>query len=398
MDKRGLQTTGFQDSDREILQKAFDEDFKQDLEAARARRREAKRRSARQAGLQRRRMAMERLLQEEEDNLAKNNQTGLLVALIKANKMDPSIRVDLNSVGCRSLAKALWDNTTVTCLDLSSNDLNDHAGSYLARILKRNNTIAKLELDNNLFGPNTCLAFSEALKVNKSLVYLSLDSNPLTSGGTNYNGFIEFVKSLRYNSTLKSLNLWRVGAGSQGGQALASSIRANHTLLFCDISHNSIDMIDVKKIADQLDMNLGSYASNERSRRNDEAKETEREAKFKKQEEVLQCNTLFASDIIYTTIFCIGRKKRGRSHSMVVKPQSGEIGKSHDGRGTSSICCAVLSDFIILSLCTEQYERQVAVQAAKAEKERKEAEIREAERKAQEEAEAKKKKKNAKKK
>ena len=286
MDKRGLQTTGFQDSDREILQKTFDEDFKQDLEAARARRREAKRRSARQAGLQRRRMHMERLLQEEEDNLAKHNQTGLLVSLVKANRLEPSIRVDINSVGCRSLAKALWENTTITCLDLSSNDLNDHSGSYLARILKKNNTIAKLELDNNQLGPSTCQAFSEALKVNKSLVYLSLDSNPLTTGGTNYTGFIEFVKSLRFNSTLKSLNLWRVGAGSQGGQALASSIRANQTLLFCDISHNCIDMIDVKKIADQLDMNLGSYASSERSRRDDEASQEEKEAKVRKQHEV----------------------------------------------------------------------------------------------------------------
>ena len=252
MDKRGLQSTGFQDSDREILQKAFDEDFKQDLEVARARRKEAKRRSARQAGLQRRRMLMERLLQEEEDNLAKNSQTALLASLIKANKLDPSLRVQTNSIGCRTIAKALWDNTTITCLDLSSNDLNDHSGTYLARILKRNNTIAKLELDNNQLGPNTCQAFSESLKVNNSLVYLSLDSNPLTAGGTNYTGFIELVKSLRFNSTLKSLNLWRVGAGCQGGQALAGSIRANQTLLFCDISHNSIDMVDVKKIADQL--------------------------------------------------------------------------------------------------------------------------------------------------
>lgn len=287
MDKRSLQTTGFQDSDREILQKAFDEDFKQDLEAARARRREAKRRSARQAGLQRRRMHMERLLQEEEDNLAKNQQTALLVSLVKADKLESSLRVDINSLGCRSLAKALWDNETITCLDLSNNNLNDHAGTYLARILKRNKTIAKLELDNNQLGPATCQAFSEALKVNKSLVYLSLDSNPLTSGGTNYSGFIEFVKSLRFNSTLKSLNLWRVGAGSQGGQALVGSIRANQTLLFCDVSHNSIDMVDVKKISDQLDMNLGSYASSERTRRSDEAVEEERQAKLRAQEEVL---------------------------------------------------------------------------------------------------------------
>jgi hypothetical protein len=351
MDKRGLQTTGFQDSDREILQKAFDEDFKLDLEAARARRREAKRRSARQAGLQRRRMHMERLLQEEEDNLAKNNQTALLVSLVKADRLDSSLRVDVNSIGCRSLAKALWENTSITCLDLSSNDLNDHAGTYLARILKRNNTIAKLELDNNQLGPNTCQAFSEALKVNKSLVYLSLDSNPLTSGGTSYAGFIELVKSLRFNSTLKSLNLWRVGAGSQGGQAMAGSIRTNHTLLFCDISHNSIDMVDVKKIADQLDMNLGSYASDERTRRNDEAVEEKRQTKLQASQEDVKKQEEMAA--------WLESRRAERSQSRM----------------------------------KAEYERQVELQAHQAELERKQAEVREAERKAQEEADAKKKKK-----
>jgi hypothetical protein len=286
MDKRGLKTTGFPDTDREILQRAFDDEFKQDMENARARRREAKRRFARQAGMQRRRMHMERLLQEEEDEMAKNNQTGLLVSLVKHNKLEPSIRVEINSIGARALAKALWENTTITCMDLSSNDLNDHSGSYLARILKKNNTLAKLELDNNLLGPSTCSAFAEALKVNTSLVYLSLDSNPLTNRGAEFGGFVEFVRSLRFNATLKSLNLWRVGAGDKGGEELAKSIRTNHTLLFCDVSHNSINAIDIKKIADQLDMNLASYASNERSRRNNETLEEERLVKISAKQEV----------------------------------------------------------------------------------------------------------------
>lgn len=292
MDKRSIKTTGFPDTDREILQRAFDEEFKQDLENARARRREGKKRAARQAGLQRRRMNMEKMLQEEEDEMARDPQIGLLVHLVKENRLEASVRIDITSIGARALAKALWENTSITCIDLSSNDLNDHSGSYLARILKTNKTLAKLELDNNRLGPNTCYAFSEALKVNSVLVYLSLDSNPLTLGGSNHAGLIELTKSLRVNTTLKSLNLFRVGAGSVGGASLASNIRANQTLLFCDVAHNSIDMADVKRIADQLDMNLASYGSGERMRRNNEAVEVAKEAKIQAKQEV---KSLFAA-------------------------------------------------------------------------------------------------------
>jgi hypothetical protein len=182
MEKRGIKTTGFPDTDRDLLQKEFDEEFKVDLDNARAIKKEVKRRAARQAGLQRRRMQMEKTLQEEHDELSRYHQVDMLLELVKENKLTASARLDLNSICARSLAKALWVNETITCLDLSSNDLSDHSGSYLARILKKNKTIKKLEFDNNQFGPLTCTAFSEALRVNKTLTYLSLDSNPLAKG------------------------------------------------------------------------------------------------------------------------------------------------------------------------------------------------------------------------
>lgn len=290
LDKRGLKTTGFPDTDREILQKAFDEEFKQDLENARARRREGKRRAARQAGLQRRRLHMEQMLEEEEDEMAKNHQVGMLVSLVKENQLHGSIKVDITSIGARALAKALWDNTSILCIDLSSNDLNDHSGSYLARILKRNNTISKLELDNNNLGPSTCAAFGEALRVNTALVHLSLDSNPLTRNGQDYSGFIQMTKALPANNTLKSLNLWRVGAGVDGGHALAEGIRSNRTLLFCDISHNNIDMLDMRRIAERLDVNMNAFSTHERNRRKHAAHEEERVKHEQGKKEVFTCS------------------------------------------------------------------------------------------------------------
>lgn len=275
LDKRNLKTTGFPDTDREILQKAFDEEFKNDLENMRARRREKQRKAAQQLGLQRRRLLMEKTLQEEQDELSKNHQIALMIDFIKDNATKSALRLELNSILARSLAKAMWVNDSITCLDLSSNDLNDHAGSYLARILKRNSTIKKMELDNNNLGPKSCHAFGESLLTNTSLQYLSLDSNPIMANH-DLSGLRNLADALRTNNTLTSLNLWRAGINVIGGDVLASAIEDNSTLLLFDIGHNNIDIGDVKRIIDKLDSNLAAFEKTERARRKEDAAEKKR--------------------------------------------------------------------------------------------------------------------------
>ncbi len=270
-----MKTTGFPDTDREMLQRAFDEEFKNDLEEMKAKKREKLRKQAQQLGLQKRRMLMEKTLQEEQDELARNHQTGMMMDLIKDNMVGSSLRMNVNSISARSLAKAMWVNDTITCLDLSSNDLNDHAGTYLARILKRNSTLKKLELDNNLLGPKSCQAFGESLKANTSVVYLSLDSNPIVTDH-DVHGFKHLTESLKHNKTLTSLNLWRTGIKESAGKLLAAALEENSTLLFCDIAHNGIHIGDVKKITDKLDDNLANYEKQERARRLNELSEADR--------------------------------------------------------------------------------------------------------------------------
>lgn len=93
-----MKTTGFQDTDREILQKVFNEEFQKDYEEAKARRREIKRRQAQQAGLMKRRMLMEKLLQEEQDEISRNHQIGLMIEFVKENSrsMPQSLRLEIN--------------------------------------------------------------------------------------------------------------------------------------------------------------------------------------------------------------------------------------------------------------------------------------------------------------
>jgi hypothetical protein len=130
MEKRGLNRSGFA-SDVEVLQQAFDEEFQVHREEERIKRRENRRRAAQQAGLQKRRLDMEKALQEEQNELARDHQLAIMIDMIKENRIQGLVRLDVNSVSTRSLAKAIWSNNSVTCLDLSSNNLDDHAGKYV---------------------------------------------------------------------------------------------------------------------------------------------------------------------------------------------------------------------------------------------------------------------------
>ena len=213
LEKRNLKSTGFPDTDREMLQRAFDTEFKADLEDMRAKRRERQKKAAQQAGLQKRRLLMEKSLEEEQVELAKDHQVSIMIEHVKKNSTSKIMRMDCNSISARILAKAMWLNNTIICLDLSFNQLNDHSGTYLARILKKNSTLKKMELDNNHLGPKTCIAFGESLETNTSLEYLSLDSNPLCPDGQS-NGIEALAESLAKNKTLTNINLWRTGTKS----------------------------------------------------------------------------------------------------------------------------------------------------------------------------------------
>jgi hypothetical protein len=285
LDKRNLKTTGFPDTDRDLLQKVFNEEFQNDLEDMRARRKEKQRKAAQQLGLQRRRMLMEKTLQEEQDELAKNHQVSLMIDQIKDNAVKPSLRMEVNSITARSLAKAMWVNDTITCLDLSSSELNDHAGCYLARILKHNNTLRKIELDNNKIGSKACHAFGESLLTNTSLKYLSLDSNQIATY-QDMNGLKALADALRTNNTLTSLNLWRCGINMGGGSILAGGIEDNNTILFCDIGHNNIEIGDIKRIVEKLDSNLAAYETAERQRRKDAVEDNKRQKQIEDIKEV----------------------------------------------------------------------------------------------------------------
>ena len=269
--EKGYKPSGFNDENIVMLQEIFDRESKIQEEQIRLQRMEEKKKAAQQKGLQKKRMDMEQRLAEEIDELARDLQISAIIECIKENWDLKHLRTHINSVTARVLAKAMWSNHTIVCLDLSSNALNDTAGMYIARILRRNNTIQKMELDNNNFGCNTAKAFAESLLINSSLVHLSLDSNPIFD--LNYDedesGITAFAEMLAVNKTLKFLILWRTSLNKRGGEILAEKLLQNDTILFCDVGHNNIHMKEAMAIAVKLDKNLSAYETSERRRRND---------------------------------------------------------------------------------------------------------------------------------
>lgn len=271
MHARNIKLTGFMDTDREELQKSFNEEFKVAYEQNKLKRKEIKFREAQQANLAQRRILMMQSIQDEQDALVKDIQSSTLIDLIQRNAYSNStLSMNIHSVAARVLAKALWENNTITCLNLSSVKLDDHAGMYLSRVLNRNKTIKKMELDNNFFSYKTCLGFADSLKINNVLVNLSLDSNPLfhtENFSECISSFKAFCECLKLNTALKSLNLWRTGLNSSCGVLLADAIEKNNNILFCDIGHNTIDARDTQRITNHLDKNLKNYEILEREKR-----------------------------------------------------------------------------------------------------------------------------------
>ena len=80
------------------------------------------------------------------------------------------------------IARLLEENTTLTTLDLSDNDLTAKAGAAIARALKRNRTLTTLDLsDNDLLMAEGGKAIASALHSNTTLTSLDLAGNHLGS-------------------------------------------------------------------------------------------------------------------------------------------------------------------------------------------------------------------------
>ncbi|CAM9472826.1 unnamed protein product, partial [Discosporangium mesarthrocarpum] len=238
LETRKLRPTGFRDQDVLTLQKVLDEEFEVEKENLMKQQREKKEQAAKQAGLQRKRMMLERQLKEEKAEIEKDHRVEFWLTLVKQNLTPQSARIEVNSITSRALAKAMWTNSSLTSLDLSRNGIDDFAGVYIARLLKRNTVLVKLSIGSNNLGVKACRAFGESLCTNNTLKHLCLESNRLTRGGEDPSGIVVFMGMLERNESLTYVNLWRCGLGAEAGAALSKGLRTNSVITFLETGHN----------------------------------------------------------------------------------------------------------------------------------------------------------------
>ena len=203
--------------------------------------------------------------------------------MIRQDVTQPSCQISVNSITARVLSQALWDNSSITTLNLSRNNLNDFSGLRMGRMLLRNTRLTKLELDTNNFGPRTCTALGESLKVNTTLKHLSMENNPLTKkqdGSTDHGGVAALASSFAYNKTLVSLNLWRCNIGKEGGQAMEKGLARNNTLVFLEVGNNGIPAECIQEIAQRLESNMMAEKGRQGDQRAQEEKQAEKDAEI----------------------------------------------------------------------------------------------------------------------
>lgn len=268
MERRHLHPKGFLTDDAKELQKYFDKEYEQDLAKIKAERREERKRERKKALLHKKRLQLEKQLKDEEEAVAADDQVATWLGAIRGDLTRDTARIRCDSITARTIAKALWTNRSLTAVDLSRNKLSDFAGAQLARMLKRNRALLKLELNENAIGPRTCRALGKWLPANDVLRVLDLESNPLATDGQEAQGFVDFARALKVNSTLTSVSIWRCNVGHAAGAELAAAVSCNDSLTSLDLGNNGFYHADLRVIVDKLEENQA--ACNEREKLEEE--------------------------------------------------------------------------------------------------------------------------------
>jgi len=227
----------------EFAKRQLEEQTKKKLEMQEAERAkelaEAERRKQKEA-----KQKIEEEKKRKEDEEARSKVEGKLEIMINSlyeNKspLEYSLAgIKLGSIRCRILNTACDKNTTLRHLHLSRKGITDEDGIEIAKMLKVNNYIQKVELEGNFLKANAAKALAEALKINKTIRVLDLEGNYLTDDNMDKSGVIELANALKINRTLLELNLANNHLLSECGDALIQALEVNTKIISIDITFN----------------------------------------------------------------------------------------------------------------------------------------------------------------
>ena len=185
-----------------------------------------------------------------------NSSIDGVTALAECLKYNTSLtRLELNSDeigddGAAALGQCLKHNTSLTTLELNSNKIGNVGATALGECLKCNKSLTTLILNSNKFGDVGAAALVECLKYNKSLTRLELSGNEIGNDGTAALG-----ECLKHNTSLTTLILYNNKIGDVGATALGECLKHNRSLTTLNLNSNKIGDVGAAALVECLKYN-----------------------------------------------------------------------------------------------------------------------------------------------
>jgi Ran GTPase-activating protein (RanGAP) involved in mRNA processing and transport len=163
----------------------------------------------------------------------------------------------ITSVGAKKIADALRVNRNITKLHLFGNLINLEGIQAFATYLKEDKgaSLKELDLGQNAFADqdvDAARALGVALKNNTTLTMLDLSMNELSAVAI---GFL--ADGVRHSNTLQTLGMVKCGVDDEAMDYLADALSTNTTLQSLSLSDNVIGDEGATRLASALEVNLG---------------------------------------------------------------------------------------------------------------------------------------------
>ncbi|CAC5382772.1 unnamed protein product [Mytilus coruscus] len=159
-------------------------------------------------------------------------------------------RVGIDPTGMKYLQECLKCNKTLTHLDLSTNHLNANSAVFIAKLIQENDFIVKLVLRENDLDDEAGCKMAKSISSNLTLRCLDLSWNHIRGRGAS-----EVVKAICENVELVDVNLSWNGIGEEGSIAFGKYFMKNHTLRKLDLTNTRINFTHLGHILKGLKLN-----------------------------------------------------------------------------------------------------------------------------------------------
>jgi Ran GTPase-activating protein (RanGAP) involved in mRNA processing and transport len=147
--------------------------------------------------------------------------------------------------GIFTVLKVLFQNDTITDIDVSENQFPEKCADLLEAVLKENRVLYSVNLSQNAVGDVGAEAISHALVINESLNSLSLSSCRITDRGANAIG-----KNLCLNHFLREFRLRHNFLTRKCSYAILEAVRCNESLSVLDLTATQIDHFVIQSTND----------------------------------------------------------------------------------------------------------------------------------------------------